>query len=208
MPQRATHVTWHHGLVSREERERRMGQSGAVLWFTGLSGSGKSTIARALEQQLLDAGRVAYVLDGDNLRHGLNADLGFSAEDRTENIRRVGAVAQLFADAGVLCITAFISPFQQDRDRVRALLPEGRFIEVFIDTPLDICEQRDPKGLYQKARSGEIKDFTGISSPYEPPAHPEVHVRTAARTVEACATDVHTHLERTGLVSPRSGSPT
>lgn len=196
----ATNVTWHHGLVPPDAREAHLGQRGAIVWFTGLSGSGKSTVARELERLLVEAGRFAYVLDGDNLRHGLNADLGFSAADRTENIRRVGAVAQLFADAGALCLTAFISPFQADRDRVRALVPAGRFVEVFVDTPLEICEARDPKGLYRRARAGEIADFTGISSPYEPPGSPEVHLRTAGRTAAACAIEVRDALVARGLL--------
>lgn len=183
----ATNITWHHGLVSTQAREHAIGQRGAVLWFTGLSGSGKSTISREVERALLARGRFAYVLDGDNLRHGLCADLGFSDADRAENIRRVGAVAQLFADAGALCLTAFISPFRADRDRVRALLPPGRFLEILVQTPLEVCERRDPKGLYRRARRGEIPHFTGISSPYEPPEHPELTVATVDRTPADCA---------------------
>lgn len=190
MERRATHIVWHHGLVDRPTRERLLGQRGAVLWFTGLSGSGKSTVARQVEHHLLHAGRFATVLDGDNLRHDLNADLGFSPADRTENIRRVGAVARILAESGALCLAAFVSPYRADRDAVRERLDEGRFIEVFVDTPLEVCEQRDPKGLYQKARAGEIPDFTGISAPYEPPLHPEIHLRTAGRTVADCAAEV------------------
>jgi bifunctional enzyme CysN/CysC len=165
-------ITWHHGEVTRDERLTR----GATIWFTGLSGSGKSTIAAACERLLLASGRPAYVLDGDNLRHGLNGDLGFSAEDRAENVRRVGAVARLFADAGVVAVVPLISPYRADRDRVRAAhdaagLP---FIEVHVATSIDVCEQRDPKGLYAKARAGEITGFTGIDDPYEPPLAPEL----------------------------------
>jgi bifunctional enzyme CysN/CysC len=167
-------VTWHQGAVSAGERPWR----GATVWFTGLSGSGKSTVAVEVERQLVAAGRAAYVLDGDNLRHGLNADLGFSADDRTENIRRVGEVARLFADAGVVAVVPVISPYRADRDRVRAIhadvgLP---FLEVWVDTPLDVCEARDPKGLYKKARAGELPGFTGIDDPYEPPEHPDLRL--------------------------------
>jgi adenylyl-sulfate kinase len=201
----ATNVTWHHGLVHTDEREARLGQRGAILWLTGLSGSGKSTVSRELERALLERGRFAYVLDGDNLRHGLNADLGFSEADRVENIRRVGAVAQLFADSGVLCVTAFISPFRADRDRVRALVPPGRFLEIFVDTPLDECERRDPKGLYRRARAGEIRDFTGISSPYEPPAAPEVHLRTVGRPPTECAAEIVRALQARSLIPTDEG---
>jgi adenylyl-sulfate kinase len=149
-----------------------------VIWLTGLSSAGKSTIASELERELFNAGRHAYVLDGDNIRHGLGSDLGFSAKDRAENIRRVGEIAKLFADAGFICITAFISPYLQDREQARKLLEPGRFIEVFVNAPIEICEQRDPKGLYAKARAKEIKDFTGISAPYEPPPKPEIELRT------------------------------
>jgi bifunctional enzyme CysN/CysC len=175
-------VTWHHGEVTRDERLTR----GATIWFTGLSGSGKSTIAAACERLLLAGGRPAYVLDGDNLRHGLNGDLGFSAEDRAENVRRVGEVARLFADAGVVVVVPLISPYRADRDRVRAAhdgagLP---FIEVHVATSIDVCEQRDPKGLYAKARAGEISGFTGIDDPYEPPVSPELVLTPADGTPE------------------------
>jgi adenylylsulfate kinase len=170
----SANVVWHHGLVDTAARERHLGQKGAVVWLTGLSGSGKSTIARHAERLLIEAGHAAYVLDGDNLRHDLNADLGFSPADRAENVRRVGAVARLFADAGVLCLAAFVSPYRADRDAVRARLPAGRFVEVHVATPLAVCEERDPKGLYARARAGDIPDFTGISAPYEPPLDPEL----------------------------------
>jgi len=202
MERRATHVVWHHGLVDRATRERLLGHQGAVLWFTGLSGSGKSTVAREVERTLLHRGHFAAVLDGDNLRHDLNADLGFSPQDRTENIRRVGAVARIFAESGALCLAAFVSPYRADRDAVRERLDPGRFIEVFVDTPLEICESRDPKGLYQKARAGEIPDFTGISAPYEPPLDPEVHLHTQGRTPAECAQEVVASLIERGLLGP------
>lgn len=194
-------ITWHPGHVTAEQRQDILGQRGAVLWFTGLSGSGKSTVARRVEQLLLLRGHQTYVLDGDNLRMGLNQDLGFSADDRTENIRRVGCVAQLFADAGVLCLSAFISPYRADRQAARDRVPGGQFLEVFIDTPLEVCEARDPKGLYKRARAGEIPTFTGISAPYESPVSPEIHVRTADRSVESCAQEVVTFLESHGFLS-------
>jgi adenylylsulfate kinase len=169
-------IVWHEHAVRREDREKLHAHQGAVLWFTGLSGSGKSSIAGALEQALHQIGVSTYLLDGDNVRHGLSRDLGFSDRDRVENIRRVGEVAKLMQDAGLIVLTAFISPHRHERQLVRELLPEGRFIEVFVDTPLAVCEQRDPKGLYKKARAGEIKNFTGISSVYEAPEQPEVHL--------------------------------
>jgi len=193
-------LTLHHGEIRRDEREQLLHQRGCVVWLTGLSGSGKSTIAYALQEHLHDQGKLAYVLDGDNLRHGLNADLGFSAEDRRENIRRAGEVAALFADAGVLTITAFISPFRADRDRVRAAVGDDRFVEVFLDVPIEICEQRDPKGLYRKARAGEIAEFTGISSPYEPPLEPALTIRNAAASVGECVDLVRHELERRGML--------
>ena len=169
-------IVWHEHSVNRESREKLHGHQGAVIWFTGLSGSGKSSIAGALEQALHQLGVSTYLLDGDNVRHGLSRDLDFSDDDRIENIRRVGEVAKLMQDAGLLVLTAFISPHRHERQMVRELLPEGRFIEVFVDTPLAVCEQRDPKGLYKKARAGEIKNFTGISSVYEQPEQPEIHL--------------------------------
>ncbi len=166
------------GQVTGADREAHFGHRAVTVWFTGLSGSGKSTLAFALEAALLERGVAAYVLDGDNVRFGLNRDLGFSPEDRTENIRRIGEVCRLFTDAGVVVLTAFISPYVADRDQVRAIHPEDAFIEVFVDTPLEICEARDPKGLYVKARAGEIPDFSGISAPYEPPPAPEITIDT------------------------------
>ena len=173
---KATNITWHEGHVSREERHKLLKQRGCTLWFTGLSGSGKSTVAYTLEHALVQMGQMAYVLDGDNIRHGLNKNLGFSAEDRAENIRRIGEVAKLFADGGIITMTSFISPYRADRDAVRALHLEGKlpFIEVHVATPIEVCEQRDPKGLYKKARAGQLKNFTGIDDPYEAPAKPEL----------------------------------
>ena len=174
--QKATNVHWHDGEVSRAEREKLLGQKGATLWFTGLSGSGKSTVMVALEQALHQQGHLCYRLDGDNIRLGINKNLGFSAADRTENIRRIGEVAKLFVDTGIIVLSGFISPYRADRDAVRALHDEGdmKFIEVYVDVPLDVAESRDPKGLYKKARAGEIKNFTGIDDPYEAPSNPEI----------------------------------
>ncbi|HZL41720.1 MAG TPA: adenylyl-sulfate kinase [Verrucomicrobiae bacterium] len=175
---KSDNIYWSHGKVTITQRELRNSHRGCVLWLTGLSGSGKSTIATELERELFNLGRQAYILDGDNIRHGLCSDLGFSHRDRTENIRRIGEVAKLFADAGFVCITAFISPYRADRDLARTILPRDRFFEVYVNAPVNVCEKRDPKGLYAKARSGEIKDFTGVSAPYEPPADPDVELRT------------------------------
>lgn len=178
--QKATNVHWHDGEISREDRDRLMNQRGATLWFTGLSGSGKSTIAVALEEALFERGHLAYRLDGDNIRLGINKNLGFSAEDRTENIRRIGEIAKLFVDSSVIALTSFISPYREDRDKVRALHEEAGmpFIEVFVDCALAEAEKRDPKGLYKKARAGEIKNFTGIDDPYEAPENAEIHLHT------------------------------
>ncbi|AXT69660.1 adenylyl-sulfate kinase [Vibrio sp. dhg] len=180
-------VVWHNTTVTHEDRIQLKQQKPVVLWFTGLSGSGKSTVANAVESKLLSLGKHSYLLDGDNVRHGLNKDLGFSDNDRVENIRRIGEVAKLFVDSGAIVLTAFISPFIADREQVRDLMAEGQFLEVFIDTPLEVCEQRDPKDLYKKARAGEIKNFTGIDSKYEVPLSPEIHVKTAGKSVEECA---------------------
>jgi len=199
---RATNVVWHATKVSREDREQLLRQRGVVLWFTGLPGSGKSTIANEVAHMLHRRGHLTYVLDGDNIRHGLNKDLGFSPEDREENIRRIGEVANLFADAGVITMTAFISPYRRDRERVRRLLGDGRFIEIYVNCPLEVCERRDPKGMYAKARRGEIPEFTGISAPYEPPENPEIELRTDSMSVEECAERVVEYLEREGIIRP------
>jgi len=181
---KATNVTWHDHRVTKGERARRKGQKPVILWFTGLSGSGKSTIANATEAKLAEMGYHTYLLDGDNVRHGLNKDLGFSPEDRKENIRRIGEAAKLFVDAGVIVLTAFISPYRSDRQMVREIVEDDEFLEIFVDTPLEICEERDPKGLYARARQGQIKDFTGIDSPYEAPQTPEVHLDPGNEAVE------------------------
>lgn len=196
----ATNVVWHRGSVTRAMRRGALGQDGCVVWFTGLSGSGKSTIAHAVEARLVGAGRATYVLDGDNVRHGLCEDLGFSDEDRRENIRRLAHLGALFRDAGVITLTAFISPFRADRDAARARVEPGRFFEVFVDTPLSVCEERDPKGLYKRARAGEISHFTGISSPYEAPAAPEVHLNTAEMDVPSCVDRVLAALGDAGVL--------
>ena len=197
---KAENLTWHIGEVDREARAAAHGHRGAVLWFTGLSGSGKSTIGHRVERMLIERGAFAYVLDGDNVRHGLNSDLGFAPEDRVENIRRIGEVARLFADAGGLVLSAFISPYRADRDRVRALMGPGEFIEVFVDTPLEICEARDPKGLYKKARAGEISNFTGLDAPYEVPENPEVHLETANLSVDEAAAHVIRYLDEQNIL--------
>jgi adenylylsulfate kinase len=197
---KAENLTWHIGEVDREARAAAHGHRGAVLWFTGLSGSGKSTIGHRVERMLVERGAFAYVLDGDNVRHGLNSDLGFAPEDRVENIRRIGEVARLFADAGGLVLSAFISPYRADRDRVRALMGPGEFIEVFVDTPLETCEARDPKGLYKKARAGEISNFTGLDAPYEVPENPEVHLETANISVDEAAAQVIRYLDEQNIL--------
>jgi adenylylsulfate kinase len=201
--QKATHVVWHEGSVSSEERQRKLGQQGATLWFTGLSGSGKSTVAVALEQVLLNNDKHAYRLDGDNIRHGLNKNLGFSAEDRAENIRRIGEVAKLFADAGIITLSSFISPYRQDRDRVRQLHEEAGlpFLEVFVDCSLEEAEKRDPKGLYKKARAGEIKGFTGIDDPYEAPEQPELTLKSDQQSLEEELEQVMELLEQRGILA-------
>ena len=197
---KSKNITWHGAEVTQDQREQAIGQKGCVVWCTGLSGSGKSTIARRVEQKLLDLGKFAYALDGDNVRHTLNKDLGFAPADRTENIRRVGCVAQLFADAGSITLTAFISPYAADRNAARALLPEGRFIEVHVATPLGLCEDRDPKGLYKKARSGVIPSFTGISAPYEAPENPEISVDTTGQTIDESADQILDYLRANGFL--------
>ena len=194
-------IVWHNRLLSPEERAAGYGHSGAVIWLTGLSGSGKSTVAMALEARLVREGRVAYVLDGDNVRHGLNADLGFSAADRAENIRRVGHLAALFADAGIIVAASFISPYLADRAAVRRLVPEGRFFEVHLSTPIEVCEARDPKGLYARARAGEIKQFTGLDAPYEAPQQPELVLDTTATSTEACVARILAMLESAKICS-------
>lgn len=200
--QKATNVHWHDGEISRGDRNRLLKQKGATLWFTGLSGSGKSTVAVALEEALYERGHLSYRLDGDNIRFGINKNLGFSAEDRTENIRRIGEIAKLFVDASIIALSSFISPYREDREKVRQLHEESNmpFIEVFVDCTLDEAEKRDPKGLYKKARAGEIKNFTGIDDPYEAPANPEIHLRTDQMTLEEEVALVIDYLEQHGLL--------
>lgn len=201
--QKATNVTWHEGDVTREERYKKLGQKGATIWFTGLSGSGKSTLAVALERTLLDRGKVSYRLDGDNVRMGINKNLGFSAEDRTENIRRIGEVSKLFADAGVICLSSFISPYRADRELCRQTHQQGQlpFIEVYVDCALAEAERRDPKGLYKKARAGEIKNFTGISDPYEAPEKPDIHIHSDKMTLQQEVDMVIAELEKRGILT-------
>ena len=198
---KSTNVVWHHATVTRERREQANGHKSAVIWFTGLSGSGKSTLAHAVEDQLHTRGCRTFVLDGDNVRHGLCGDLGFTIQDRTENIRRVGEVAKLFTEAGVIVLTAFISPLRSDRDRVRNILPHGDFLEVYCAASLDECEKRDVKGLYKKARAGQIPEFTGITSPYEEPAAAELVVETGTVSLQECAQRVLNLLESRGILS-------
>jgi bifunctional enzyme CysN/CysC len=187
-------IFWTSGRISAGQRALRHGHAGRVVWLTGLSCSGKTTIAAELERQLFERGKLSYVLDGDNVRHGLCADLGFSPKDRAENIRRVGEVAKLFADAGIICITAFISPYRADRDAIRRGQPTGQFVEVYLNAPLEVCEQRDTKGLYAKARAGEIRDFTGVSAPYEPPVDPELELPTGQLTADECVARIVDYL--------------
>ncbi|HET7578180.1 MAG TPA: adenylyl-sulfate kinase [Bacillales bacterium] len=200
MASKATNITWHDAKVTKERRQQMNGHSSAVLWFTGLSGAGKSTLSVEVEKRLSERGIHTYVLDGDNIRHGLNKNLGFTAEDRRENIRRIGEVAKLFVDAGVVVLTAFISPYQEDRNAVRDMLDEDEFIEVYVNCSVEECERRDPKGLYQKARSGEIANFTGISAPYEAPEDPELTVETDQQSLEESAEQVIRFLEDQGYV--------
>lgn len=207
--QKATNVTWHDGEISREDRYSILRQRGATIWFTGLSGSGKSTIAVALEQALYKMGKLSYRLDGDNVRLGINKNLGFSEADRKENIRRIGEVAKLFGDAGVISLSSFISPYKADRDEVRSLHENAglNFIEVFVDCSLAEAEKRDPKGLYKKARAGEIKNFTGIDDPYEAPINPEIHLKTDEMTVEQEVAIVLEHLTANGyILQPQASS--
>ena len=195
-----TNVVWHQGHVSRQERESLLDQQGVLVWLTGLPSSGKSTIAFTAEHALVAKGKLAYVLDGDNIRHGLNSNLGFSAADRGENIRRIGEVGKLFADCGAITLASFVSPYRADRDAVRNLMGEGEFLEVSIDTPVETCEQRDPKGLYAKARTGEIPNFTGISDPYEAPENPELVIETASCTPEDAANAIVEMLQKRGKI--------
>ncbi len=200
---KSTNIHFHEGNISREERWKALGTTGVTMWFTGLSACGKSTIACALEQALCNQGVACYRLDGDNIRFGLNKNLGFSAEDREENIRRIGEVSKLFADAGIVTLSSFISPYTKDRDAARALHKEAgvKFIEVFVDTPIEICEERDPKGLYKKARAGEIKGFTGIDDPYEAPENAELVIKAGEHDLEACVQQCLESLAKHGIIS-------
>lgn len=206
----STNVAWHHATVTRARREAQNGHRGAIIWFTGLSGSGKSTLAHAVEEYLHQRGYRTFVLDGDNVRHGLCGDLGFSYKDRQENIRRIGEMAKLFMEAGIIVLTAFISPCRADREHVRGMVEHGDFIETYCDTALEICETRDIKGLYKKARAGEIAEFTGISSPYEAPTSPELTVNTGTTELEDCVQQVIDEMMRRGIVtttkSPKESS--
>ena len=201
---KSENIVWHQTTVNREAREGKNKHKGVILWFTGLSGSGKSTVANAVEKLLFERGCNTFILDGDNIRYGLNKDLGFSPEDRTENIRRIGEVANLFVDAGVIVCSAFISPYRADRDAVREICPENSFVEVYVECPLEICEQRDPKGLYQKARAGEISQFTGISAPYEKPENPEIVVSTGNCSVEDAAVEIILYFEEKGIIERKN----
>jgi adenylylsulfate kinase len=203
--QKSENITWHEGQIGRGDREAIVSQRGVTIWLTGLSGSGKSTIAIAAEHELTNRGRLAFVLDGDNIRHGLNSNLGFSPEDRTENIRRIGEVSKLFTEAGVIVFTSFISPYHSDRDSVRALMGTGDFVEVYVDASLDTCEERDTKGLYKKARAGEIPEFTGISAPYEAPESPELVLDTNRQSVEESMGKLVEYLDAKGYLAPASG---
>jgi len=197
----AENIYPHVGRVTRTDRERLLKQKGATLWFTGLSGAGKSTLAVATEEALYEHGYLTYILDGDNIRSGINANLGFSPEDRTENIRRIAEIAKLYRDCGIINLTAFISPYREDRALARALASDGDFIEIFVDCPVSVCEGRDPKGLYKKARAGKLAQFTGISAPYEPPENPEVHLRTDSHGVDECVRIVLDYLKTSGIAN-------
>ncbi len=199
---KSKHVVWHPGMVTKADREAITGHKACTIWMTGLPASGKSTLAVALEKELWARSVHAYVLDGDNIRHGLNKDLGFSPEDRNENIRRIGEVAKLFTTAGVINVTAFISPYRADRDQARSIMSAGEFVEVYVDCALEECERRDPKGHYKKARAGEIREFTGISAPYEPPLHPEIVVRTGEESEAQSLAKILSYLEENGYVPP------
>ncbi len=198
---KSKNIVWHEGQVTREDREKRLGQRGVTIWLTGLSGSGKSTIAVAAEQVLAERGRQTYCLDGDNIRHGLNSNVGFSPEDRTENIRRIGEVAKLFTDAVTIVFCSFVSPYRADRDAVRDIMGEGDFVEVHVDASLETCEGRDVKGLYQKARAGEIPEFTGISAPYEAPEKPELLIDTNGQTVDQSVEELLAYLLEKGYLT-------
>ena len=196
-------IVWHSQSITKDQRKKQLNQKSCILWFTGLSGSGKSTIANEVEIELAKRGKSTYLLDGDNVRHGLNKDLGFLETDRIENIRRIGEVSKLFVDAGLIVITAFISPFKSDRQIARSLVDYDEFIEIFIDTPLEVCEQRDPKGLYKKARDGAIKNFTGIDSPYEIPESPQIHIETSKLSMEDCVQVIIKYLEKNGYLNDK-----
>ncbi|CAA9891311.1 adenosine 5'-phosphosulfate kinase [Candidatus Methylobacter favarea] len=200
-PLASTNIVWHHATVTRVRRETQNGHRGAIIWFTGLSGAGKSTLAHAVEETLHQGGCRTFVLDGDNVRHGLCSDLAFSAKDRQENIRRIGEAAKLFMEAGIIVLTAFISPYQADRERVRAMVRKGDFLEIYCDTSIEVCESRDTKGLYKKARAGQIAEFTGISSPYEAPPTPELTVNTGAAKLPACVQQVIDEMMRRDIVN-------
>jgi adenylylsulfate kinase len=199
---KSRNIAWHHSFITKEDRETLLAQKGVTLWFTGLPQSGKSTLATEVEKMLFERGYISYILDGDNIRHGLNKNLGFSVEDREENIRRIGEVANLFRQAGIINMTAFISPYQADRKKARALAKEGEFIEVFCKCSLEICEKRDTKGHYQKARAGQIKEFTGISAPYEEPENPELIIETDRASIDEGVSRIISYLEDKGIIAP------
>jgi adenylylsulfate kinase len=197
---KSQNITWHHAIINKEDREQLLGQKGVTLWFTGLSCSGKSTLATEVEKRLYERGYLTYILDGDNIRHGLNRNLGFSPEDREENIRRIGEVANLFRQAGIINMTAFISPYRADRKKARDLAKEGEFIEIFCRCSLEACERRDKKGLYKKAKDGEVPEFTGISAPYEEPENPEITIETDKTTIEEGVNKIISYMEKKGMI--------